>query len=354
MNLTRIIASGIVPDFIFRIGIRRQLRKHINSAKKPPSVIYDRLNHFINDINNQPIAIDETDANEQHYELPTSFFITVLGERLKYSSALFEREKRYLKPENYLDLAEEKMLSLTTGRAEISNGQDILELGCGWGSLSLFIAEKFPGSRITSISNSRTQKKFIEEQAEKRNIKNLRVITQNVEDLNMPEDSFDRIVSVEMFEHLRNYSAFMKKLYPVLRSSGKMFIHIFSFRYTPYHFNKDDPEDWMAKHFFAGGTMPSHDLLPFCCGPFHIDKTWVIPGVHYGNTLRAWLRKMDNNKRSLFPVFRQVYNEKADDWWNNWRAFFIICEELFNYNRGNDWSISHYLFNKDTSSQKKQ
>lgn len=349
MDHSKIIGSGRLPDKVFRFAIRQGLKKHVKKDRSDPEILQEKLNQFIKEIKSQDIAIMEDDANEQHYELPTDFFKTVLGSRLKYSSCLWQKRGKLSRPESGLDEAEERMLKLTVERAELSSGQTILELGCGWGSLSLFMAEKYPGSLIVAVSNSQTQKNYIDGQATRRGFKNLTVLTANVEDLEIEKQKFDRIVSVEMFEHMRNYPLFMKKLYPLLKEEGKMFIHIFSYRYTPYHFNKKDPDDWMARHFFSGGTMPCHELLPFCSGPFSLEKAWIIPGDHYGKTLRAWLNKMDGNKTKLMPLFKEIYASEDQKWWNNWRAFFIICEELFNFQKGTIWYISHYLFKREKS-----
>ncbi len=349
MDHSKIIASGRLPDCVFRFAIRQSLKKHLKKDRSDPDILQEKLNLFIKEINSQPIAIMEDDANEQHYEVPTDFFKKVLGSKLKYSSCLWKKRGKLSRPESDLDEAEERMLKLTVERAELASGQTILELGCGWGSLSLYMAEKYPGATIVAVSNSQTQKSFIDSQASERGFQNLKVITANVEDLEMEKQVFDRIVSVEMFEHMRNYPLFMKKLYPLLKEGGKMFIHIFSYRYTPYHFNRNDPEDWMARHFFSGGTMPCHELLPFCSGPFTLENAWIIPGDHYGNTLRAWLNNMDRQKTELMPLFKEVYASEDRTWWNNWRAFFIICEELFHYRKGTLWFISHYLFKKETS-----
>ena len=236
MNLTQLIASGKIPDGLFRWGIRNHLKKHEQSSQANPQILLQRLNAFIDQIETEPVAIDESDANEQHYEVPTDFFLTVLGKRLKYSSCLYPEERTYSNPDKLLDQAEEDMLRLTVERAELADGQKILELGCGWGSLSLYMAEHFPGASITALSNSRTQKVFIDDQAKKKNLTNLQIITMNVEDLKMAPKTFDRILSIEMFEHMRNYPLFMKQLYPLLTEGGKMFVHIFSFRYSPLPF----------------------------------------------------------------------------------------------------------------------
>jgi cyclopropane-fatty-acyl-phospholipid synthase len=348
VTLDRLIARGSVPDFLFRAGTRWTLRRICRREDLSSLKLQERLNRFLEGIEEEEIAIYEKEANEQHYELPTAFFQTVLGRRLKYSSGYFESPVRKRTPSpDELDRAEAAMLRLTAERAELARGQAVLELGCGWGSLSLYMAERFPGARITAVSNSRTQKEYIDSRAAAMGLTNLKVITLNVEELALEEGTFDRILSVEMFEHMRNYRALMRKLYPLLRPGGKMFIHIFSFRFTPYHFDAGNPRDWMARHFFAGGTMPSHELLPYCAGPFSLERSWKLSGRHYGFTLRAWLDKMDRSREALEPVFREVYGESAREWWNNWRAFFMICEELFSFRKGSIWVVSHYLFSKE-------
>jgi cyclopropane-fatty-acyl-phospholipid synthase len=240
------------------------------------------------------------------------------------------------------------MLELTCNRAGIRNGQHILECGCGWGSLSLFMAQQYPGSQITAVSNSRTQKIFIDQQARSRGIENLQVITADMNSF-QTDQKFDRIVSVEMFEHMRNYQHLMDKLSGFLNETGKLFVHIFTHRELSYLYEVKDESDWMSKYFFTGGVMPSDHLLLYFTDHFMIENHWRVNGVHYSKTSEAWLRNMDNNRDEILTLFQQTYGkDQALKWWVYWRIFFMACSELWKYNGGNEWFVSHYLFEKRT------
>ncbi len=237
------------------------------------------------------------------------------------------------------------MLTLTCERAGLADGQDVLDLGCGWGSFTLFAAARYPGSRFTAVSNSRTQRAFIEGEAARRNLPNVRVITADVNDFAPAPASFDRVVSVEMLEHVRNYAALFARLRTWLRPGARLFVHVFCHARYAYPFEADGDSDWMARYFFTGGVMPSFDLLPRHDHDLVCREQWVVNGVHYSKTLEAWLARMDAGRRELMPLFRATYGEaNALRWWVYWRLFFLACSELFNYAEGTEWHVAHYVF----------
>lgn len=336
-----LIEKDLVPDFLIRIGIRQicaqRLREEtLDDVEKQ----HDKFMRFVSLLKESPIAVETKAANEQHYEVPTKFFQLVLGKNLKYSSGYWKEGV------TSLDQSENDMLELTCERAELKNGQSILECGCGWGSLSLYMAKKFPNSKVTGVSNSSTQKLFIDEEARKRGITNLSIIT---EDMNIFQTSgkFDRIVSVEMFEHMRNYESLLEKLSGFLKEEGKMFIHIFTHHYLSYFYEVKNDSDWMAKYFFSGGIMPSDHLLLYFADHFKIQKHWRVTGRHYQKTSEAWFVKMDQHKEEIIPLFEKTYGkDQAVKWWVYWRLFFMACAELFGYNQGKEWMVSHYLFER--------
>ena len=336
------IEKGLVPDFMLRRISR--LTCKVVTRKKQANVAdrTEKLFHMVSKLSQMPLAIEVDAANLQHYEVPTEFFKKVLGKRLKYSCCMFPENVRVKDAHQYLDDAEERMLALTCEHADLKPGQKVLELGCGWGSLSLFMAEKFPKSQFTSISNSRTQKIYIDGQAKAKGLTNLTVITNDMNTFS-PEEKFDRVVSVEMFEHMRNYKILFERVRKFLKPGGKLFFHIFTYSGTPYLFNADNPNDWMGRHFFAGGTMPSVDLPFYFNEGFSTERVWTINGKHYQLTLEAWLQKMDQQKNEIFPLFVKEYGADAKKFWNNWRLFFIACAEVFGFSRGNEWFVTHYL-----------
>jgi len=353
LDLDKILAKGNLPDFLLRRGIRRLVKKR---AKKQNQLSvearYDYLNNFIKELKKQPIAVQTDAANEQHYELPPEFFEKILGRNLKYSCCYWSDDLSYqkLKKQNNLeqrlDQAEDEMLKLSAERAEIENGQNILELGCGWGSFSFYLARKFPDSRIISMSNSKDQINYINKLATANKVNNLRAVKADINNFNT-EAKFDRIVSVEMFEHMRNYQKLMQKISSFLLADGKLFVHIFSHKFYPFIYQDQKKSDWMSRYFFSGGTMPSQDLLHYFSNNFSLEKQWAFSGRHYQKTLEAWLENMDQKKEEIYPILESTYGvEAAEKWWNYWRLFFISSAEFFGYNNGNDWFISHYLFQK--------
>ena len=337
----KLVEQDKAPDFILRQGIRKLLKQRLEDENKGGvEAQQGHLMELIAKLKASPIAVNTADANEQHYEVPTQFYQYCLGKNLKYSSG-------YWKPGvTDINTSEDDMLELTCKRAELNNGQQVLELGCGWGSLSLYMATKFPGSTFKVVSNSRTQKMHIDEQAEKRGIKNLTVITADMNTFTI-EDKFDRVVSVEMFEHMRNYTLLLKKVASFLKPDGKLFIHIFTHKEYAYLFEVIDDTDWMSKYFFTGGIMPSDDLMFYFNDDLVVKKHWRVSGSHYGKTSEAWLKNMDNHKAEIMPLFEQTYGKgQAVKWWVYWRLFYMACAELWAYNDGNEWIVSHYLFNK--------
>lgn len=336
-----LVEKDLIPDFLIRNRIRALLRQRLKDEDKgSPEANKKNLLALIEELKASPIAINTADANEQHYEVPTEFYRYCLGKHLKYSSGFWN------KGVTDLDRSEHDMLELTCQRAELTDGQDVLELGCGWGSLSLFMAANYPKSRFTVVSNSRTQKIYIDEQAKQRGIANLEVITSDINKFSTNE-KFDRVVSVEMFEHMRNYKRLMNLIAIALKPDGKLFVHIFTHKNLAYKFEVRDETDWMSKYFFTGGIMPSDDLL------FHFDddlvkaQHWLVNGMHYSKTSEAWLKNMDAHKSKIMPLFEKTYGkDEATKWWVYWRIFYMACAELWGYNNGEEWMVSHYLFTK--------
>lgn len=336
-----LLEKDLLPDFIVRYGIRRLLAQRLNDEDKGnPEAQQEHFMKLIEELKNSPIAVNTADANTQHYEVPADFFQLVLGKHLKYSSGYWKNGV------TSIDVSEKDMLEITCKRAELKDGQNILELGCGWGSLSLFMAEKFPNSNITSVSNSHSQKSYIDGQAQMRNIKNLTIITADMNIFHI-EEKFDRVVSVEMFEHMRNYKLLMNKAASFLHKDGKLFVHIFTHKDYAYKFEVHDDSDWMSKYFFTGGIMPSDHLLLYFQNEFKIEQHWRVSGVHYEKTSNAWLQNMDCHKQKIIEIMERVYgNKDALKWWSYWRIFFMSCAELWGYKGGKEWMVSHYLFQK--------
>jgi cyclopropane-fatty-acyl-phospholipid synthase len=278
-------------------------------------------------------------ANEQHYELPAGFFGEVLGSHRKYSSGFWPAA------DCTLDQAEAAALALTCERAGLADGQEVLELGCGWGSLSLWMAERHPASRITALSNSQGQRLHIEAEARRRGLRNLRVVTHDINAFDTRE-RFDRVVSVEMFEHLRNWPQAFANVSRWLAPHGRFFMHVFTHREAPYAFVARDDSDWMSRHFFSGGMMPSDDLAPRCQDSLQVVAHWRWDGTHYQRTAEAWLRNMDDHRPTLWPLFERSYGADAAVWWQRWRLFFMSVAELFGYDDGQQWWVSHYLFER--------
>ena len=339
--LIKLAEKGLLPDSLIRLGIKRLCSQRLLQATSFSDADMEKEHAaWIDVLKKSPIALVPEKANEQHYEVPPRLFELVLGKNLKYSSGFW--------PEGVssLDQSESAMLELTAERAGLFDGQDILELGCGWGSLTLYMAAHFPKSKITAVSNSNDQRQFIEERCRQLKLENISVITADMNDFNA-EGLFDRVVSIEMFEHMRNYEKLLGRVNTWLKKEGKLFVHIFSHQKVAYPFEDKDDADWMAREFFSGGQMPSHRLLMSFPEQMKIEKDWRVSGTHYEKTSLAWLQKMDKNKAEVIELFKKTYGEEdASSWFQRWRIFFMSCEVLFGYNHGSEWGVSHYLFEK--------
>lgn len=340
-----LIGAGLLPDFVIRRGIRKMLeQKLVEFRRDSPELKQEKLNSFIEELKSSAIALYTDKANTQHYELPSEFFQAVLGHRLKYSCGYWDEIETEALDWQHLNLSEDRMLDLYLKRAEIGPNQRVLDLGCGWGSFSLYAASKFSNSHFTALSNSRVQREFILNRATKLSLSNLEVITGNIAEIDMNQ-TFDRIVSIEMFEHMKNYELLLNKLSNWLESDGKLFVHIFTHKEFAYHYENKDGNDWLTEHFFTGGTMPSNDLLLYFQNDLKLEKQWLVDGRHYRNTSNAWLVKMDSKRDELIPLFESTYGvEESQKWWNYWRLFFLACAELWGYEKGSEWMVSHYLF----------
>jgi cyclopropane-fatty-acyl-phospholipid synthase len=338
------VEQGLVPDRVVRLGIRRLLKARLTELRSGDAVAVAELTQsFVDELRSAPVALLPEKANEQHYEVPAAFFGAVLGTHRKYSSCYWGDGGDAV---HTLAQAEAAALALTCERADLADGLQILELGCGWGSLSLWMAERYPAARITALSNSNSQREYIEAQAAQRGLANLRVITQDINEFDT-DQRFDRVVSVEMFEHLRNWPRAFARVAAWLRPGGRFFMHVFAHREAPYAFVERDASDWMSRHFFSGGMMPSDDLALHCQDDLHLARRWRWDGSHYQRTSEAWLRRMDDQRDALLPLFEQTYGRAdAGVWWMRWRLFFMSVAELFGYDGGQQWWVSHYLFDK--------
>ncbi len=340
----KVMEKGFVPDFVIRQGIRSLCKDRLSSLRAPTlKAALDSEQSYAESLKKMPVAVETQAANEQHYELPPEFFELALGKHRKYSSAYWTDDCRSL------DEAEKTALEVTIKRAEIKDGHQILELGCGWGSLTLEMARRFPNSKIVAISNSAPQRLSIEARAKAEGLDQITVLTRNIVNVTGLEHEFgpfDRVVSVEMFEHLKNYEEMFHRVSQWLKPQGKCFIHIFTHRAHSYPFETEGADNWMGKYFFTGGQMPSHELLTFFQRDLKLEQLWHWNGTHYGKTSEAWLKNMDRHKEKIFQIFKSTYGKDAAIWVQRWRVFFMACAELFNFKSGQEWGVSHYLFKK--------
>jgi len=333
--------GGLVPDPVIRRGIRalsKQRLAEIGGFDLERSE--SDLQRFIAAMDESEIAPLPELANSQHYEIPAEFFSRVLGPLRKYSCCYWPDAV------DSLEEAEVYALGTTCEHAGLEDGQDILELGCGWGSLTLWMAEKYPNSSITAVSNSHSQGAHIRAQAMERGLSNLTVITEDMNDFDI-DRRFDRVVSVEMFEHMRNYRVLFSSIRRWLRPDGLFFMHIFCHRAAAYAFVDRGAGDWMSRHFFSGGIMPSADLPLFFQDDLRIERRWRWNGTHYQKTANAWLANMDASRHDIMPILAATYGEtQAAKWWTRWRIFFMACAELFGYDDGSEWMVGHYRFRR--------
>ena len=328
--------SGFIPDALIKIAA-----KYISNRRLNEPNIHEDKDKIISVLSQGAIAEKTYDANEQHYEVPPEFFNCVLGENLKYSCSFFDDV-------NSLDEAEKSMLNLYIERAEIKNGQEVLDLGCGWGSFSLYVANKYPNTNITSVSNSSDQITYIKNEASKRGLLNITAIKMDVNNLELNKQ-FDRIVSIEMFEHLRNYKLILTSLSNLLKTDGRLFVHIFCNKKLTYFYEMKNNLDWMTKYFFQGGIMPSMDIFEYFKNEFVIINQWTINGNNYSKTCKAWLDNHYKNKKKILEIFMRHY-DKPKIWFNRWRIFFLSCESFFALNNGKEYFVSHYLLKKSNIS----
>ena len=346
MNVIDLCERGLIPDRLTRMGMRALMAKRLSDEADDDGETRSRnFNRFIADLRASPIAIETKAANEQHYEVPAEFFHRHLGPRLKYSCCLYPAGNETLED------AEELMLTHYVERAGVGEGMRILDLGCGWGSLSLYLAERFRRSQVVGLSNSNGQREFIMRCAAERGLDNLTILTGNIAEFEMPEEilgeGFDRVLSIEMFEHMKNYGLLLGKVSRWMNADARLFVHIFAHKLLAYHFEDKKNDDWMTRYFFSGGTMPSENLLLHFQDDLRVVQNWWIGGQHYEKTANHWLERMDSRKREIMDVFCKTYGDaQAAIWFQRWRMFYMAVAELFGYDHGNQWGVGHYLFEK--------
>jgi cyclopropane-fatty-acyl-phospholipid synthase len=321
-----------LPDIVIRAAIQRLCSR---TATRLASGNAESDASFAEEMAARQLAEYTDEAGAQHHEVPQAFFAKVLGPNRKYSSCF------YKEPESTLQEAEEESLRQTVEHADLHDGQSILELGCGWGSLSLWMARQFPHAQVIAVSNSNPQRIYIEGEAASRSLKNLRVIAQDI-NLFDPQQQFDRIVSVEMFEHMMNWRELMMRVQSWLKPDGRFFLHIFTHRTGAYRFDPRDKEDWVAQHLFTGGVMPSHHLIRQYADLFEVEKEWRWSGTHYQRTAQGWLANFDSHRGEIDDILRPVYGRDTSLRMRRWRWFFLATAGLFGYAGGSEWGVSHY------------
>lgn len=329
---------GVLPDALVRAGIRALLRRRLAEIDAGDAqAAAARIERFVEHMARSPVALLPEKANEQHYEVAAEFYGLVLGRHRKYSSGYFRDGVRSL------DEAEAEALRLTCEHARIADGMRILELGCGWGSLTLWMAEHYPQARITAVSNSQSQRAYIVAEAARRRLHNVEVLTRDMNAFEAP-GRYERIVSVEMFEHMRNWAELFARVHRWLEPSGRLLLHVFVHRSVPYAFEPVDDSDWMSRWFFSGGMMPSDELALRTCGPLALEQRWRWDGRHYARTAECWLERLDAQRPAALAVLRAAYGANAPLWLQRWRVFFMACAELFGHRHGQEWWVSQYLF----------
>lgn len=346
----KLIENGKMPDFITRAGIRKLLSERLDSLRFSTEEAHQNYIHqYVDSLKKFPLAVMTKEANEQHYEVPTKYYDFCLGRHKKYSSCFWDKNT------TTLEEAEQLSLDISIDHAQIQDGMSILELGCGWGSLSLELARRFPNSKIVSVSNSKTQKTYIDNEAKIRGFTNLEIKTLDLsqkENYHFDGENFDRVMSIEMMEHLRNYQDFFNLISKRMKPNAKFFIHIFTHKESPYLFETEGEDNWMGKYFFSGGQMPSINLFEYFNNDLVVQEKWYWNGEHYQRTLEEWLNRMDQNEEEVMKLFKETYgSEYAVTWFNRWRIFYMSCAELFGFNHGKEWGVTHYLLtHKDISS----
>jgi cyclopropane-fatty-acyl-phospholipid synthase len=338
MSVTNFAETGKLPDWLLQICIRGLLLERILSLQSWTSRgSVKKREEYISKLKSSRLVVCADEANQQHYEVPSGFFRLVLGPHLKYSSCYFDRDN------NDLGRAEEKMLEITAERAGVVDGMNLLDLGCGWGSLSKFLLRKYPHSRVTAVSNSVGQREFILQSVSEIDRDRLQIVTGNIADLEL-EGRFDRILSIEMFEHCRNYELLLRKLSRWLSPEGELFVHIFTHRSKSYLFETEGQSNWMGRYFFTGGQMPAHDLFLSFQEDLMVKESWRLSGTHYQKTAECWLANMDRNREAVMKIFSVTYGDDALVWFYRWRLFFLAVRELFGFCGGSVWGVSHYRF----------
>ncbi|XP_058781118.1 (S)-coclaurine N-methyltransferase-like [Vicia villosa] len=335
------LERNLLPDAVIRRLTRLLLATRLRSSYKPSSELQlSDLLQFVHSLQEMPIAVSTDKAKSQHYELPTSFFKLVLGNNLKYSSCYFSSASKTLED------AEEEMLKLYCERSNLKDGHRVLDVGCGWGSLTLYIAKNYSNSRVTGICNSTTQKAFIEEKCVELQLQNVDIVVADISTFEM-EASYDRIFSIEMFEHMKNYKDLLNKISKWMKEDGLLFVHHFCHKAFAYHFEDKNDDDWITRYFFTGGTMPAANLLLYFQDDVTVVNHWLVNGKHYAQTSEEWLKRMDKNMASIKPIMESTYGkDSATKWTVYWRTFFIAVAELFGYNNGEEWMVVHFLFKK--------